>query len=131
MTADEKNSILNRDNLQQDVQMQLSQKEKFLPDFLLAFSKLRCNFEHFQQKDEPHRSWTYRLRETSWDKCLKSPVSEDPCRSNMVNVPKHYWDLNDNIFTKFIEHCEGNSVKKVSLSEIQNLRTFCWAIDSS
>ena len=36
--------------------MQLSQKEKFLPNFLLAFSKLRCNFEHFQQKDEPHRS---------------------------------------------------------------------------
>ena len=23
------------------------------------------------------------------DKCLKSPVSEDASRSNMVNVPKH------------------------------------------
>ena len=23
------------------------------------------------------------------DKCLKSPVSEDPSTSNMVNVPKH------------------------------------------
>ena len=64
MTADEKNSILNRDNLQQDVQMQLSQKEKFLPDFLLAFSKLRCNFEHFQQKDEPHRSYISELTDS-------------------------------------------------------------------
>ena len=38
-----------------------------LIDFL--FPKLR-----------PAKTWT--------DKCLKSPVSEDPSTSNMVNVPK-------------------------------------------
>ena len=31
----------------------------------------------------------YGLRKTWLDKCLKSPVSEDPMKSNMVNGPKH------------------------------------------
>ena len=32
---------------------------------------------------------TYELQKTWLDKCLKSPVSEDPLTSNMVNGPKH------------------------------------------
>ena len=32
---------------------------------------------------------TYTLRKTWLDKCLKSPVSEDPLTSKMVNGPKH------------------------------------------
>ena len=32
---------------------------------------------------------TYRLRKTWLDKCLKSPVSQDPLTSNIVNEPKH------------------------------------------
>ena len=31
----------------------------------------------------------YGLRKTWLDKCLSSPVSEDPWKSNMVNGPKH------------------------------------------
>ena len=38
------------------------------------------------------------------DKCRKSPVSEDPSTSNMENGPKHYQNLNDGTFTKFIGH---------------------------
>ena len=30
--------------------------------------------------------WTYRLRKTWLNKCLKSPVSEDPSTSNMETV---------------------------------------------
>ena len=30
-----------------------------------------------------------RTLKTWLDKCLKSPVLEDPSRRNMVNVPKH------------------------------------------
>ena len=48
----------------------------------------------------PRKSWL--------DKCLKSPVSEVPCKSNMVNQPKHYLNLNQSIFSIFIEQCEGN-----------------------
>ena len=41
LTADDKYSLLNRDNLLQDVQMQLSQKRKtFSPSFFLHFRNL-------------------------------------------------------------------------------------------
>ena len=45
--------------------------------------------------------------ETGLGKCLKSPVSEDPLTSNMVNGPKHWWKLNDSNFTILIDHSEG------------------------
>ena len=37
----------------------------------------------------------YGLPKTWLDQCLKSPVSEDPTKSNMVNVPKHCSNLKD------------------------------------
>ena len=46
----------------------------------------------------------YGLPKTWLDKCVKSPVSEDPSKSNMVNAPKHCSDLNDSPFTIFIDH---------------------------
>ena len=52
---------------------------------------------------------TYGLEKTGLDKCLKSPVSEDPLRSNVVNEQKHCWTLNESIFTIFIDPCENNS----------------------
>ena len=59
LTADEKYSLLNRDNLLHHIQIQLSQKQKsfsqiFFFFFFFAFSKFRLNFEHFQTKDNPH-----------------------------------------------------------------------------
>ena len=56
--------------------------------------------------------WTYGLRKTWLDKCLKSPASEDASRSNMVNGAKHCWNLNGSTFTLFVGHCESNSVGK-------------------
>ena len=46
--------------------------------------------------------WTYGLRKTWLDKCLKSPVWEDPSTSNMENGPNHCWNLNDSTFIIFI-----------------------------
>ena len=46
--------------------------------------------------------WTYGIRKTWLDKCLKSPVWEDPSTSNMENGPNHCWNLNDSTFTIFI-----------------------------
>ena len=37
----------------------------------------------------------YRLPKAWLDQCLKSPLSEDPKKSNMVNAPKHCPHLND------------------------------------
>ena len=45
-------------------------------------------------------------------KCLKSSISEDPSKSNIVNAPKHCWNLIESAFTIFIEQCEGNPVGK-------------------
>ena len=54
MTADDKYSLLNRDNLKQPIPTQLSQKQKSFPQFFLDFSKSTLNFDHFQKKDDPH-----------------------------------------------------------------------------
>ena len=54
MTADDKYSVLNRDNLKQPIPTQLSQKQKAFSQFLLSFSKSTLTFEHFQKKDDPH-----------------------------------------------------------------------------
>ena len=50
----------------------------------------------------------YGPRKTWLGKCLKSPVLEEPLTSNVINGPKHCFNLNDSTFTKFIDHCEGN-----------------------
>ena len=46
------------------------------------------------------------------NKYLKSPVSEDPFAGNMVKEPKHCCNLNESTFTIFVDHCEGNWVRK-------------------
>ena len=50
LTADDKNSLLNRDNLKQQFQIILSQKQKTFSDFFSAVLKSTLNFEHFQKK---------------------------------------------------------------------------------
>ena len=54
LTADDKHYLLNRDNLTQPIQMQLSQKQKTFSEFFCAFLKSSLNFEHFQKKDDSH-----------------------------------------------------------------------------
>ena len=54
LTADDKYSLLNRDNLTQPIQTILSPKQKVFSQFFLAFWKCALNFEHFQKKDDPH-----------------------------------------------------------------------------
>ena len=54
LTADDKYSPLNRDNLTQPIRTQLSQKQQAFSEFFLAFSKSTLNFEHFEKKDDLH-----------------------------------------------------------------------------
>ena len=55
LTADDKDSVLNRDNLTQPIQMRLSQKQKTF--FTIFFGILKCvlNFKPFTRRDDPHR----------------------------------------------------------------------------
>ena len=50
LTADDKYSLLNRDNLMQPIQMHLSQKQKSFSELFCKFFKSRSNFEHFLKK---------------------------------------------------------------------------------
>ena len=54
LTADDKHYLLNRDNLTQPIQIQLSQKQKTFSEFFFAFSKSILNFKHLPKKDDPH-----------------------------------------------------------------------------
>ena len=81
---------------------------------MAAFLKSRFNFELLGIKDDPHsffisESCTLKM---CLDKCLKSPVSEDPSKSNMVNVPKHGSNGHHFFFIIFIDHCQVNWVGK-------------------
>ena len=55
VTADDKYSLLKRDNLTQPIQMQLS-KKNFFSEILSQLLKSSLNFENFQKKNDPH-SW--------------------------------------------------------------------------
>ena len=52
LTADDKYSGSNMQNLLQQVQTPLSQKQKTLSGYFIAFLKCAWNLEHFQKKDE-------------------------------------------------------------------------------
>ena len=82
LTADDKYSLLNRDNLMQPIHMQLSLKAKTFSRFFSAFLTSRLNFEHFQKKMTLIADVFSKLRtQKPWlDQCLKIPVSEVPSK---------------------------------------------------
>ena len=96
LTAGDKYSVLNRGNLLQRFQMQSSQKQK-------TFSQIFFFFFHFRNLDSILNIFQKRMTliadvflnlrtpKTWLDKYLKSPFSEDPLTSNVVNGLKHGW----------------------------------------
>ena len=124
MTGDQKYSLLNRNNLVEPIHMQLLQKQKIFSEFFFFFL-IYIKFQIFSKKRWPSKLMNfpnYRVGKTWLDNCLKSPVLKDLSTRNIVNGPKHCWNLNDNIFTIFIAHCVGISVKKVLLVLLKILR---------
>ena len=53
----------------------------------------------------------------------KSPVSEDPTKSNMVNLPKLCSNLKDTSLPYLLITGKSIVLQKVSVSDNQNLRT--------
>ena len=64
----------------------------------------------------------YGLPKTWLDQCLKSPVSEDPSKSNMVNAPKHCSNLKDTSLPYLSITGQSIVLQKVSVSHIQNVK---------
>ena len=54
MSAVDKCSLPNRDNLMQPIHMQLSEKLKTFSRLFKVFSKSKLSFEYFQKKDDAH-----------------------------------------------------------------------------
>ena len=54
LSANGKYSLVDRDNLTQRIEMQLSQKQKTFSQFFSSFLKSSLNLEHFQKKDDHH-----------------------------------------------------------------------------
>ena len=124
--------LLITDNLTQPIQIQISQKEKNFFWISFGIFEIYIKFWKFYEKRWPSQLTYFRnygLRKTSLGKCLKSRDSEKPSTGNMANGSKHCCSLNDITLTIFINHGEGNCVRKVSFSDTQNLKTVYYDID--
>ena len=53
LTINDKDYLLNRDNLTQQIHMQLSQKQKTFSEFFFAFLKSILNFKYLAEKGNP------------------------------------------------------------------------------
>ena len=53
LTVNDKHYVINRDNLPQPIQMELSQKQKLFSQFFFAFLKSILNFKPLPMKDDP------------------------------------------------------------------------------
>ena len=65
----------------------------------------------------------YGLPKTWLDECLKSLVSDDSTKSNMVNGPKHCSNLKDTSLPYLLITGRSIALQKVSVSDVQNLKT--------
>ena len=54
LITDDKHYLLNRENLAQQIQMKLSQKQKNFSELFFAFLKYILNFKHLPKKDDIH-----------------------------------------------------------------------------
>ena len=52
LTVNDKHYLLNRDNLPQPIQMQLSEKQKTFSEFGFSFLKSLLNLKHLTKKDD-------------------------------------------------------------------------------
>ena len=53
LAVNDKHYLLNRDNLTQEIQMQLCQKQKNFPQFFFPFLKSILNYKHLPEKGDP------------------------------------------------------------------------------
>ena len=56
------------------------------------------------------------------DQCLKSPVSEDPSKSNMVNEPKYVQILMTAPLPYLLINVKAIDLQELSLCEMQTLQ---------
>ena len=111
LTAEQKYSLLNRDNLRLPIEMHLSFKRKTFSQLFLDNFEMQIKSLKFSKKkwlSQLIYSRNYALGKPWLNKSLKSSISEDASKGNMVNGSKHCSNLNRRTFAIFIYQCEGN-----------------------
>ena len=53
LTVNDRHYLLNRDNLTQTIQMQLSEKQETFSEFFFAILKSILNYKYLPKKDDP------------------------------------------------------------------------------
>ena len=95
--------------------MHLSKEQKTLSEVFYAFLECKLNSQHLEKKRWPSQLmyfWNYTLWYTCLNECVKSTISEDPSTWDIVNSPKHCWNLIAKTLAIFIDHCESSWVGK-------------------
>ena len=108
VSADGKYSFLNRDNLTQPIQMQVSRKQKTFSEYFSAFLKSSSNFELFQIKKmsliadvfPKLRTPKNLVRSMSKKSRFKGYFEKQQGKRVLI-----CWNLNDRTFTILIDHC--------------------------
>ena len=70
LTAEEKCSLCNKDNLQQQIQMELCKKQKLLSQLSAAPLILTFNFQHFEKNHESHGTCFSKIIDPEGCPCL-------------------------------------------------------------
>ena len=115
LTADEKCSGSNIQNLPQQFQTPISHKQKTFSEFFIALLKCAWKLEHFQKKRWV--SWpNYFPNYWSWKtwllKRLKGLAFEHNSLMNVLTGSKHCWNPQGTTITLFSRQSEVNWVRK-------------------
>ena len=103
--------------------MHLSERQYVFSQFFSAFFESALNFENFQKK-MIIIGYLFPNLPTTKDmvrKMSKAPIWEDLSTSDMVNGPKHWFNINESTFIILTDHCAGNGVAKVTLRDMEIL----------
>ena len=111
LTADDKYSLLNRENLTQPIQTQLCNEQRTFPHFFCKFSKSRLNFEHFQKKMTliAHAFWKlqtvkYMVRKMSKKFCFRRPFNKQHGKlaKTMLKDPlQHFYHIYSSLWMQW------------------------------
>ena len=114
MTAVDKCSLPNRDNLNQPIHMQLSQILKSFSSFILHFRNLGSILKIFRKKMTLIANLFLKLRPAKnvVRYLCKSPASDYPYKRNMVNGSQLCLNLSNSTCGIFIVQREDNLVAK-------------------
>ena len=128
LTADDKCSPLNRDNLTQRIQILLSQKLKIFSKFFSAFLLSTLNFEHFPKKDDPHSECISKITDSEksdWINLWKVPFQRTLQRATWKTAPNTAPMFKTAPLPYLLITVKLIQFEKVYISAIQNLKTVC------